>query len=102
MRDSGSFTSSSEGAGRRRRILIAAIPIGMVVGGVLQKVGRVYLPAGAVKSFFTAGLSMQSSSAWSINFLYGTATFGPVAIDISLFAVLGILVIVRMALARFD
>ncbi|MEP6620110.1 MAG: hypothetical protein ABJE47_12370 [bacterium] len=103
MRDSGSFSSISQGAAtRRRRILAVAIPVGMIVGGELQKVGRLYLPVGAVKSFFTSGLTGQTATAWTLEFLYGTATIGPIAIDVSLFAVLGALLIVRMALAMFD
>ena len=103
MRDSGSFSSTSQStAARRRRIFAIAIPVGMIVGGELQKVGRLFLPAGAVKSFFTAGLTWQSPSAFEINFLHGMAAFGPIAIDMSLFAVLGLLLIVRMALAMFD
>ena len=87
---------------RRRRVLAIAVPVGMIVGGELQKVARVFVPVGAVKSFFTSGLSLQSASATELNFLFGTARFGPLAIDISLVAVIGMLLIVRMALARFD
>ena len=82
--------------------MIAALPIGMIVGGELQTVGRMFLPAGAVKVFFTGGITWQSASATTLNYLFGTATFGPVAIDVSLFAILGILIIVRMALAMFE
>ena len=89
-------------ASRRHRITIAAIPIGMIVGGELQRVGRMFLPPGAVKVFFTSGLSWQSASSTTINYLFGTATFGPIAVDVSIVAILGILLIVRMALATFE
>ena len=74
----------------------------MIVGGELQTVGRLFLPQGAVKSFFTGGFAWQSASTPVIDFWYGTATCGPMAIDVSLIAFLGMLLIVRMALAMFD
>jgi hypothetical protein len=74
----------------------------MVVGGVLQKVGRLFLPVGAVKSFFTTGFSWQSASAQTFSYFFGTATFGPAALDVSLLALLGLLLVIRMALAKFE
>lgn len=78
-----------------------AIIVGMVVGGELQTLGRVFLPAGAVKEFLTSGLTWQSAGVHTVPIVIGHVSFGPAAIDISLFAVGAVLLTVFLARMMF-
>ena len=73
----------------------------MIVGGVLQNAGRVFLPMGSVKEFFTSGFVWTMASSHTGSFFYGTAGFGPLAIDVSIIAVLGTVLTERLAMKIF-
>jgi hypothetical protein len=57
------------------------LTIGFIVGGTLQEVARLFLPAGAAKEFLTAGVTPYLS-AHTINLLLIRLTLGPVTIDV--------------------
>ena len=86
---------------RRSWVVPLAISAGMIVGGELQTLGRVFLPPGAVKEFLTSGLSWQSSGVHTWPILIGHLSFGPGAIDVSLFALGGIFLTIWMARLMF-
>ena len=57
--------------------------IGLIVGGGLQNFLRLALPAGAAKAALTAGVAFQIPQTPALNFLVGSITLGPAAVDIS-------------------
>jgi hypothetical protein len=86
----GARMSSSPRAGRSShpvawRLLWTAIA--MVFGGVVQQAARQLLPGGAVKGFMTSGISWQSASVGTLHLLIGRVSFGPLAVDVSILAV---------------
>lgn len=86
---------------RRHLLTPISVVIGMIVGGELQTLGRLFLPAGPVKEFLTSGFAWQSSGGHTIPFVVGRFTFGPGAIDISLLAAAAVVLTVLLARAMF-
>ena|SRR5471030_129353 len=86
---------------RLRLVRGVAIPLGMIVGGVLQNAGRVFLPMGSVKEFFTSGFVWNMASSHTGSFFYGTVGFGPLAIDVSIIALLVTVLTERLAMKIF-
>ena len=76
------------------------LAIGFVVGGLLAKVCREWLPAGAVKEFLTAGVT-PSLGAININLIIINFAIGPVALDVSLMSVVGVVVAYLIARSLF-
>lgn len=73
---------------------------GFVVGGVLTQVARRFLPAGAVKEFLTTGMT-PSFGPLTIDLLILKFALGPVAIDVSLLSLVGVLVAYLIARSLF-
>ncbi|MCC6243578.1 MAG: DUF4321 domain-containing protein [Gemmatimonadaceae bacterium] len=73
---------------------------GFVAGGVLTEVARRFLPAGAVKEFLTTGLN-PSIGPLPIDLLILKVTLGPVALDVSLLSLLGVLIAYLIARSLF-
>jgi hypothetical protein len=89
------------GSSRNRVIYHAlVITIGMVTGGALQAVSRQFLPAGPAKEFLTAGLTLYMVPQ-PINLILMRVTLGPLAIDVSLVSLLGILLAYLVARSLF-
>jgi len=86
----------------RTRVLYHALvtTIGMVTGGALQAVARQFLPAGPAKEFLTAGLTFYMDPQ-PINVILMRFTLGPLAIDVSLISLLGILLAYLIARSLF-
>ena len=76
------------------------VTIGMVVGGTLQSVSRAFLPSGPAKEFLTAGLTPYMDPQ-SINLILLKFTLGPIAIDVSLISLLGVLLAYLIARSLF-
>jgi len=76
------------------------LAIGFIVGGVLTQVSRRFLPAGAVKEFLTSGVT-PSVGALSIDLIIVKFAIGPVALDVSLLSLLGVLVAYLIARSLF-
>lgn len=76
------------------------LTIGFIVGGTLQEVARRFLPAGAAKEFLTAGVTPYVE-AHKIDLHLISLTLGPVAIDVSLLSLLGILIAYIIARSLF-
>jgi len=76
------------------------LAIGFVVGGVLTQVARTFLPQGAVKEFLTTGVT-PSFGPLSIDLVILKFALGPVALDVSLLALLGVLIAYLIARSLF-
>ena len=74
--------------------------IGFIVGGALSQAARMFLPAGAAKQFLTAGIT-PSIGALSINLGLVSFAIGPVALDVSLVGLLGVLIAYLIARSLF-
>ncbi|MEP6833569.1 MAG: DUF4321 domain-containing protein [Gemmatimonas sp.] len=79
---------------------IAVLAVGFVVGGVLTQVARLFLPSGAVKEFLTAGVA-PSVGPLSIDLVILKFTLGPVALDVSLLSLVGVLIAYLIARSLF-
>jgi len=76
------------------------LTIGFIVGGLLTQVSRRFLPAGAVKEFLTAGVT-PSFGPLRIDLIIINFAVGPVALDVSLMSLLGVLVAYLIARSLF-
>ncbi|MBL0172628.1 MAG: DUF4321 domain-containing protein [Gemmatimonadaceae bacterium] len=79
---------------------VLVLASGFVVGGLLTEVARRFLPAGAVKEFLTTGLT-PSIGPLPIDLLILKVTLGPVALDVSLLSLLGVLIAYLIARSLF-
>lgn len=73
---------------------------GFIVGGLLTQVARRFLPPSAVKEFFTTGVT-PSLGALSVDLVVLKFAIGPVAIDVSLLGLLGVLLAYLIARSLF-
>ena len=76
------------------------LAIGFVVGGVFNVAARRFMPAGAVKEFLTTGMT-PSFGPLTIDLLILKFALGPVAIDVSLLSLVGVLVAYLIARSLF-
>ncbi len=93
---------SGGGVSRRRPQFHAIVlAIGFVVGGLLQASARRFLPAGAVKEFLSAAVVNTSLGSLTIDLVILKFAIGPVAVDVSLLSLLGVLVAYLIARSLF-
>jgi hypothetical protein len=76
------------------------LAIGFVVGGLLTVVAREFLPSGAVKEFLTTGVT-PSVGPLQVKLVILTLAIGPIALDVSLMSLLGVLVAYLIARSLF-
>ena len=76
------------------------LTIGFIVGGLLTQVSRRFLPAGAVKEFLTSGVT-PSFGPLPIDLIIVKFAIGPIALDVSLLSLLGVLVAYLIARSLF-
>ena len=76
------------------------ITIGFIAGGTLQSVARQFLPPGPAKVLLTTGVTPYIPEL-RVNLILLSFSFGPVAIDVSLLSLLGILVAYLIARSLF-
>ena len=79
---------------------VLVLASGFVTGGLLTQVARRFLPAGAVKEVLTTGLT-PSIGPLPIDLLILKITVGPVALDVSLLSLLGVLIAYLIARSLF-
>jgi hypothetical protein len=92
---------SPRGSSRHRPGFHAIVlAIGFVVGGLMAQACRAFLPAGAVKEFLTMGVTPQIG-AININLIIINFAVGPVALDVSLMSLVGVLVAYLIARSLF-
>jgi hypothetical protein len=92
-----------QGSSKHRPLFHAVIlAIGFVVGGLFQNAAREWLPSGAVKSFFTNGVVVTPSlGPVSIDLIILNLQLGPLAMDVSVISVLGVLLAFLIAKSLF-
>ena len=71
-----------------------------VVGGAMQQIARIALPAGAAKEFLTSGVS-PSIGPFPIDLVIVKFVLGPVALDVSFLSLVGVLVAYLIARSLF-
>jgi hypothetical protein len=89
------------GHNRRGSIFHALVlASGFIAGGVFQQVGRKFLPPGAAKEFFTTGVT-PSIGPLGVDLVILKFSVGPIALDVSLLSLLGVLVAYLIARSLF-
>ena len=79
---------------------VLVLASGFVAGGLLTQVARRFLPAGAVKEFLTTGIT-PSIGPLPIDLIILKFAVGPVALDVSLLSLLGVLIAYLIARSLF-
>ena len=91
----------ARGSARHRPAYHAIVlSIGFVVGGFMTVVARRFLPAGAVKEFLTAGVT-PSIGPLGIDLVIIKMAIGPIALDVSLLSLVGVLLAYLIARSLF-
>ncbi len=89
------------GAARRGAIFHGIVlASGFIVGGLLTQVARKFLPPGSAKEFFTTGVT-PSAGPLSLDLVIIKLALGPVALDVSLLSLLGVLMAYLIARSLF-
>lgn len=76
------------------------LAIGFVVGGFFQAAARQWLPAGAVKEFLTTSAT-PSIGPFQLDLIILNLKLGPLALDVSLLSLVGVLVAYLIARSLF-
>ena len=76
------------------------LSIGFVVGGFLTQLARLFLPAGAVKEFLTTGVTPRVGPL-SLDLIIIKFGLGPIALDVSLLSLVGVLAAYLIARSLF-
>ncbi|MGH7670334.1 MAG: DUF4321 domain-containing protein [Gemmatimonadaceae bacterium] len=76
------------------------LSIGFIVGGAFTEIARRWLPAGAVKEFLTTGVT-PSIGPLPIDLVIIKFSVGPVALDVSILGLVGVLVAYLIARSLF-
>jgi hypothetical protein len=79
---------------------VLVLATGFVSGGLLTQVARRFLPAGAVKEFLTTGVT-PAVGPLPIDLIILKFAVGPVALDVSLLSLLGVLIAYLIARSLF-
>ncbi len=89
------------GSSKHRPVFHAVtLAIGFIVGGAMTQVARQFLPTGAVKQFFTTGVQ-PSVGPLTLDLVILKFSLGPVALDVSLLSLLGVLIAYLIARSLF-
>lgn len=73
---------------------------GFVVGGFMTQFARRFLPVGAVKEFLTTGVT-PSLGPLHVDLVILKFALGPIALDVSLLSLLGVLIAYLIARSLF-
>lgn len=76
------------------------LAVGFIVGGAVQQAARILFPGGAAKQFLTAGVT-PSLGPLTIDLVLVKFSLGPVALDVSLLSLVGVLVAYLIARSLF-
>jgi hypothetical protein len=74
--------------------------VGFIIGGFLTSFARRFLPTGAVKEFLTTGVT-PSVGPLSVDLIIIKFAIGPIAVDVALLSLLGVLVAYLIARSLF-
>lgn len=73
---------------------------GFVAGGVFTQVARKFLPPGSAKEFFTTGVT-PAVGPLPIDLVILKFALGPIALDVSLLSILGVILAYLIARSLF-
>jgi hypothetical protein len=91
----------AKGPSRHRPVFhLLVLGSGFVVGGLMAQVARRFLPTGAVKEFLTTGVQ-PSVGPLPIDLIILKFAVGPIALDVSLLSLVGVLVAYLIARSLF-
>lgn len=76
------------------------LAIGFITGGLLTQVARKFMPVGAVKEFLTTGVT-PSVGPLELDLIILKLALGPVALDVSLLSLVGVLIAYLIARSLF-
>ncbi len=79
---------------------VMVLASGFVAGGLLTQIARRFLPPGAVKEFLTTGVT-PAVGPLPIDLIILKFAVGPVALDVSLLSLLGVLIAYLIARSLF-
>jgi hypothetical protein len=89
------------GSSKHRPVFhVLVLSSGFVAGGVMTQVARRFLPVSPVKEFFTTGVT-PSFGPLTIDLVILKFSLGPVAMDVSLLSLLGVLIAYLIARSLF-
>jgi len=90
-----------QGSTNRRPIFHAIVlATGFVVGGFMTHFSRKFLPVGAVKEFLTTGVT-PSLGPLKVDLIILNFSLGPIALDVSLLSLVGVLIAYLIARSLF-
>jgi hypothetical protein len=93
--------SMARGSSKHRPGFHALIlAVGFIVGGFMTQFARMFLPAGAVKELLTTGVTPALGPV-KIDLIIINVSLGPIALDVSLLSLLGVLVAYLIARSLF-
>ena len=87
-------------ASKRPGFYAITLTIGFIVGGAMTQAARIFLPAGAAKEFFTTGVT-PSFGPITLDLIILKFALGPVALDVSLLSLVGVLIAYLIARSLF-
>ncbi|MGQ0646719.1 MAG: DUF4321 domain-containing protein [Gemmatimonadaceae bacterium] len=91
----------TKGVTRHRPLFhVLVLSAGFVVGGLITHFCRRFLPVGAVKEFLTTGVTPQLGPL-NIDLVILNLTLGPIALDVSLLSLVGVLIAYLIARSLF-
>lgn len=91
----------AKGPSKHRPVFhLLVLASGFVSGGLLTQVARRFLPAGAVKEFLTTGVT-PGIGPLPVDLIILKFAVGPVALDVSLLSLLGVLIAYLIARSLF-
>lgn len=93
-------TGSARAARHRPLFHVVVLATGFIVGGFLTHFARKFLPVGPVKEFFTTAVTPQFGPV-QIDLIILKFALGPIAFDVSLLSVFGVLVAYLIARSLF-
>ena len=76
------------------------LALGFIVGGFMTQFARKFLPVGAVKEFLTTGVT-PSVGPLPLDLVILKFAIGPVALDVSLLSLVGVLIAYLIARSLF-
>ncbi|MEO7964350.1 MAG: DUF4321 domain-containing protein [Gemmatimonadaceae bacterium] len=85
---------------RRPLFHVIVLAVGFVVGGFMTQFARRFLPVGAVKEFLTTGVT-PSFGPLHVDLVILKFALGPIALDVSLLSLLGVLIAYLIARSLF-
>lgn len=91
----------NKGSPRHRPLFHAVVlATGFVVGGFMNVFARKFLPLGAVKEFLTTGVT-PALGPLKIDLVILSFSLGPIALDVSLLSLVGVLIAYLIARSLF-